>query len=97
VLNYILRFSYDRDVVIKLVRKGDQGRSEYEILCLLNSAPLRDHPRNSTIPVLEFIEYEDWYFVVMPFCDGCHEVPFRNAAEVLDFAEQVLSVSSRLF
>ena len=34
VLNYILRFSHDRDVVIKLVRKGDQGRSEYEILCL---------------------------------------------------------------
>jgi hypothetical protein len=46
---------------------------------------------------LEFIEYEDWYFVVMPFCNGCHEVPFRNAAEVLDFAEQFLAVSSRVF
>ena len=33
----------------------------------------------------------------MPFCDGCYEVPFRNAAEVLDFAGQVPSVSSRLF
>ena len=33
----------------------------------------------------------------MPFCDGCDEIPFRNAAEVLDFAEQVLSVDSCLF
>ena len=30
----------------------------------------------------------------MPFCDGCDEIPFRNATEVLDFAEQVLSVDS---
>ena len=59
-------------------------------------APLCDHPRNSTVPVLEFIEYEDWYFVMVPFCDGCYEVPFHNAAEVLDFTEQVLSVGSRL-
>ena len=86
--------SHGRDVVIKVVRKGAQGRSEYEILRLLNSAPLRDHPGNSTVAVLEFIEYEDWYFAVMPFCDGCDEVPFCNAAEVMDFAEQVLSVSS---
>jgi hypothetical protein len=88
--------SHDRDVVIKLVRKGGQGRSEYEILRLLNSAPLRHHPGNATISVLEFIEYDDWHFVVMPFCDGCDEVPFRNVAEALDFAEQVLSVSTGL-
>ena len=97
MLNYILRFSHDRDVVIKLVWKGDQGRTKYEILRLLNSAPLHDHPRNSTVPVSEFIECEDCYFVVMLFCDGCDEIPFRNAAEVLDFAEQVLSVDSCLF
>jgi hypothetical protein len=43
--------------------------------------------------VLEFIQYEDWHFVVMPFYDGCYWPRFANAAEGLDFAEQVLSVS----
>ena len=89
-------FCHNRDVVIKLVRKGDQGRSEYKILQLLNSAPLRDHPGNATVTVFEFIKCNDWHFAVMPFCDGCDEVPFHNAAETLDFVEQVLSVSHRL-
>ena len=35
---------HNLDVVIKLVQKGDEGRSEYEILHLLNSVPLHDHP-----------------------------------------------------
>jgi hypothetical protein len=43
---------------------------EYEILRLLNSAPLRNHPGNSTITVLQFIG--------ILFCDGCDEVPFRS-------------------
>jgi len=50
---------------------------------LVQSWPLLDYPGNSTVTVLEFIEYEDWCFVVMPFSDGYDEVPFCNAAEVL--------------
>jgi hypothetical protein len=89
-------FSHNRDVAIKLVQKGDEGRSEYEILHLLNSAPLRNHLDNATITVVEFIECNDWHFAVMPFCDGCDDVPFRNAAEALDFAEQVVSIRNLL-
>jgi hypothetical protein len=89
-------FSHNRDVAIKLVRKGDKGRSEYEILHLLNSAPLRNHLDNATITVVEFIECNNWHFAVMPFLDGCDDVPFRNAAEALDFAKQVVSISNLL-
>jgi hypothetical protein len=87
---------HNRDVVINQVRKYDEGRSESENLHLLNSAPLRDHPDNLTITVVEFIECNDLNFAVMPFCNGCDDVPFRNAAEALDFVEQVVAVSNQI-
>jgi hypothetical protein len=89
MLNYILTVTLSQSWSEKVIRDEANTKS---FVC-----PLRDHPRNSTVPVLEFIEYEDWCFVVMQICDGFREVPFRNAAKVLDFAEQVLSISSRLF
>ena len=99
----MLLLRHNRDVVIKQVRmqvrKYDEGRRECENLHLLNSAPRRDHPdnlTNLTITVVEFIECNDWNFAVMPFCDGCDDVPFRNAAEALDFVEQVVAVSNQL-
>lgn len=85
-------FRQNRDVVIKVVAKGDEGRRELEILQLLNSEPLISDSGSFTVPVLEFLEHFDWTFAVMPFCDHC-DVPFLNASECLDFAEQVLTVS----
>ncbi|ETW78624.1 hypothetical protein HETIRDRAFT_419877 [Heterobasidion irregulare TC 32-1] len=81
----------NRDVVIKVVSKGDEGRRELEILQLLNSEPLRSDPANATVPVLEFLEFHDWHFVVMPFCDQCDELPFLNVSEGFDFADQILA------
>ncbi|KAF9238240.1 hypothetical protein BU15DRAFT_62651 [Melanogaster broomeanus] len=83
---FAARDSHDRDVAIKIVRKGDEGLHEYNILRLLNSEPLRSHPGNATVAIVEFIEYKDWHFAIMPLYDDVYEG--------LDFAEQVLSYSS---
>jgi hypothetical protein len=88
-----LSFSENRDVVIKVVAKGHEGLRELKILELLNVEPLKSDPANATAPIVEFLHYHDWHFVVMPFCDGSDEKPFLNAMECLEFADQVLSVS----
>ncbi|KAL6302706.1 kinase-like domain-containing protein [Sparassis latifolia] len=93
---FAARDSLNRDVVIKVVSKGKEGENERQILQLLNSEPLRSHPANTTVPVLEFIDYEDFCFAVMPFCNGSDDFPFLNASECLDFAEQVLKALSFL-
>ncbi|OCH86784.1 hypothetical protein OBBRIDRAFT_852835 [Obba rivulosa] len=87
----LLLSSYNRDVVIKIVAKGEDGMKELEILQYINSEPLRSDPRNATVPVLEFLQYQDWWFAVMPRCDQSDELPFRDASECLEFAEQMLS------
>ena len=78
--------------MIKVVAKGDEGARELQILQILNSEPAKSDPNNATVPVVEFLCYGDWKFVVMPFCDGCDEVPLRNVKECLEFATQVLQV-----
>ena len=83
----------NRDVVIKVIAKGDEGHNELEILQHLNSEPLRSDPDNSTVPVLEFLSFHDWQFAVMPFYDDCDASPFLSALECLDFMEQLLTVS----
>jgi hypothetical protein len=80
-------------VVIKVVAKGHEGLGELKILQLLNAEPLKSNPANATVPIVEFLCYDDWHFVVMPFCDGSDEIPFLNAMECLEFTEQVLLVS----
>ena len=82
----------NRDVIIRVIRKGDEGRNEHEILLLLNSQPLRSESANMTIPILDFLQYEDWCFAVMPFCELCIFRVFGKASEVLEFAEQTMSV-----
>ena len=96
ILKHVISFRENRDVVIKVVAKGDEGRRELEILQLLNSEPLRSDPANATVRVLEFLEFHDWHFVVMPLCDQCDELPFLNVSEGFDFADQILAVSGSL-
>jgi hypothetical protein len=83
-----------RDVVIKVVAKGEEGLRELQILQVLSSEPLSSDPSNPTVRVLEFLTYGDWHFAVMPFCDSFDDCPFLTASEFLDFAEQALRVSS---
>jgi hypothetical protein len=80
-----------RDVVIKVVAKGQEGIQEFEINRLLNAEPLRSRPENHNIPVLDFLSYEDWKFIVMPPGMGAG-MPMNNASEFFEFADQLLTV-----
>ncbi|KAI0319477.1 hypothetical protein OF83DRAFT_1260085 [Amylostereum chailletii] len=82
----------NRDVVIKVVSKGEENIHEFDILQLLNSEPLKSDPVNTTVPILEFIQFQDWTFAVMPYCDDSFDPPMLNAEECLDFSEQLLTV-----
>ncbi|OCH86782.1 hypothetical protein OBBRIDRAFT_806536 [Obba rivulosa] len=83
--------SANRDVVIKVVSKGDEGAKELEILQYLNSEPLRSYAGNTTVPILDFLHFDDWRFAVMPRCDPSDSLPFRDAGECLEFSDQILS------
>ncbi|KAF9000807.1 kinase-like protein [Hymenopellis radicata] len=91
-LTYAARDSKQRDVVIKLVHneRTGEGSQEYNILRMLNSEPLRSDPRNSTVLVVDFLEFEDWRFVVMPYYSACDVMPFVTPYETLDFAEHII-------
>ncbi|PPQ96153.1 hypothetical protein CVT26_004788 [Gymnopilus dilepis] len=91
---FAARDRQNRDVVIKLISKGEEGQSEKDILLFLNSEPLRSEPANATVRVIEWLDFQDYCFAVFPFCDGCDELPFLGASECLDFIEQVLEVST---
>ncbi|EMD36653.1 hypothetical protein CERSUDRAFT_123756 [Gelatoporia subvermispora B] len=86
----------NRDVVIKLVAKGEEGIEELRILEYLNSDQMRHDHRNATVPVLDYLQVHDWQFVVMPFCDPCTSLPLRSRAECLEFAEQLLDAVAYL-
>lgn len=82
----------NRDVIVKVVAKGDEGKNELKILQFLQTEPLKFHPQNATIQILEVLHYEDWVFAIMPAQDCCDEVPFQTVDEVLEFSEQLISV-----
>ncbi|KAI0319473.1 kinase-like domain-containing protein [Amylostereum chailletii] len=88
---FAARDRFNRDVVIKLISKGHENAHELEILQLLNSEPLKFNPLNATVPVVEFLQFQDWNFVVMPYCDQSFKPPMTNAEESLEFAEQILT------
>ncbi|KAJ3509594.1 hypothetical protein NLJ89_g5145 [Agrocybe chaxingu] len=83
----------NRDVVIKLLGKRSDSpdiSEEYQILCLLNTESAREDQRNATLPVLEFIDYEDWKFAVMPMWCGSAAYPLLTSEECLNLASQLL-------
>ncbi|KAF9481614.1 hypothetical protein BDN70DRAFT_830721 [Pholiota conissans] len=94
------RDSLNRDMVIKFVDKYSpnhpKGSVELQILRALNSPSMRLDPRNATVPVLEFLDFHGWIFVVMPAYDGCDDYCFQTSRECLDFACQVLEALSFL-
>ncbi|KAF8968818.1 hypothetical protein BDZ97DRAFT_1902828 [Flammula alnicola] len=91
---YGARELQNRDVAIKVVDKYSpdcpDGSTELQILRLLNSPSMRSDPRNATVPVIEFLEFHDWKFVVMPFLEGCDAYDLLTSHECLDFGCQIL-------
>ncbi|KII89447.1 hypothetical protein PLICRDRAFT_53874 [Plicaturopsis crispa FD-325 SS-3] len=83
------RNSRGEDVVLKVVSCGEEGSNELDILKFLSREPFKSDPDNHTVPVLEFIKYESYTFVVLPRWGKCDEPIAQSVAEVFDFCIQV--------
>ncbi|KAF8881728.1 hypothetical protein CPB85DRAFT_1567343 [Mucidula mucida] len=59
------RDKFGRDVMLKAI-SGPKPTGELQAFRLLHSDALRDDPRNHTIPVLEYIDFNGQVFIVMP-------------------------------
>ncbi|KIY47231.1 hypothetical protein FISHEDRAFT_74863 [Fistulina hepatica ATCC 64428] len=81
-----------RDVIVKLISDGidPTGLRELEILQTLMSEPLKSHPDNQCVPVLEYIRHDKWVFAVFPRWSNCTEPNFESVGEVLDFYSCIL-------
>ena len=90
------RMADDAPVYIKRVRTGD---TESWITSMLSSEPLRQDPRNHSVPVFEiFPDDEDpgISYMVMPLLRLIDEPKFDLIEELIEFADQILEVRSHL-
>ena len=81
-------------VYIKRVKTGDE---ESRIACMLSSGPLRQDPRNHSVPVFDmFPDDEDptTSYMVMPLLRLIDQPPFDLVQELIDFIDQILEVCS---
>jgi len=76
--------------VIKVICNVDKPTNELKVLQYLNKEGIRSDPRNRTIPVLEFITFNNLVFAIMPRWDRAFLADFGTVAEVMNCAEQFL-------
>ncbi|KAF7763837.1 hypothetical protein Agabi119p4_8374 [Agaricus bisporus var. burnettii] len=74
-----------RDVILKVI-SGAVPANELKALQLLLSEPLRSDPRNHTIPIIEFIEFNQQTFIVMPRWSDPVQSDFSTVGEVIRYA-----------
>ena len=90
------RIADDVPVYIKRVKTGD---NESQITSMLSSEPLRQDPRNHSVPVFEiFPDDEDpgISYMIMPLLRLIDEPKFDLVEELIEFADQILEVRLRL-
>jgi len=73
-----------QDVVIKAI-SGASPTNELIAFRLLHSDSLRDDPRNHTIPILEYIKFEEQVFAVMPRWGKAYRGDFVNVGELVRY------------
>jgi len=73
-----------QDVVIKVI-SGPSATNELKAFRLLHSDALRDDPRNHTIPILEYIKFEEQIFAVMPRWGEAYLGDFVNVGELIRY------------
>jgi hypothetical protein len=82
-----------RDVLIRLIVKGDQGAKHYEALCHLATGHVAQCGDNHAVPVLRWLYHEDMTFAVFPLMSEGFWLPwYYDFGEVLDVIEQLLEV-----
>ncbi|KAF8900810.1 hypothetical protein CPB85DRAFT_1458127 [Mucidula mucida] len=84
-----------RDVIIKAV-SGSNPTKELRALRLLNSDTLRDDPRNHTIPVLDYLEFNGQVFAVMPRWNVAIWADFATVGEVVRYGQAFLEATAFL-
>ncbi|PPQ73956.1 hypothetical protein CVT24_012545 [Panaeolus cyanescens] len=84
------RDAYGRDVVIRIVSGPERSR-ELEILKRLTSSPALKDPRNITIPILDWLEFDGLTFIVMPRWDPAWIHDFGTVAECIHITDSFLA------
>ena len=85
------------DVVVRVLKIGDQGQEHVEILKTIATGPLAFFSNNHTIPVLEFLDYEDIVFGVFPkvgfrVWEAYDGWPENSVGDVVDMIVQCFEV-----
>lgn len=68
---------------------------ELDIATMLSSEPLRSHPSNHCVPILDVLDVpdqEDTTIIVMPLLRQFNDPPFRTVGEAVEFFRQVFEV-----
>ncbi|KDR85783.1 hypothetical protein GALMADRAFT_84930 [Galerina marginata CBS 339.88] len=83
------RDRHGHEVIIKVVA-DEYPSSELEILQFLDTKESRSDPRNHTIPIIEFLKFEKFTFVVMP--RWCHSFwpDFGTVNQLMHFTQSFL-------
>ncbi|KZT41920.1 hypothetical protein SISSUDRAFT_1126085 [Sistotremastrum suecicum HHB10207 ss-3] len=96
-IHFPARTSDHRDVVIRLIRKGDDGQEHLEVLRDLARGERAFHAGNHCVPLLDELQLEDMTFAVFPFLADRADKPwFYDFGEVFDFLVQALEGISYL-
>jgi serine/threonine protein kinase len=85
-----IRIADGLKVVLKRILSAS---SEHQIASYFSSPPMRSHPRNRTVPILEFIVLPNdmqHLLVVMPYLRCFDTPPFHCRKEVVDAFRQFL-------
>ncbi|KDR85782.1 hypothetical protein GALMADRAFT_234858 [Galerina marginata CBS 339.88] len=78
-----------QDVVIKVIA-DDTLSYELQIMQYLNTPEARSDPRNHTIPIIEFLEFGKFTFVVMPRWGQAFWPDFGTVNELMHFSQSFL-------
>ncbi|KAF8881724.1 hypothetical protein CPB85DRAFT_417608 [Mucidula mucida] len=78
-----------RDVILKAI-SGPQPSKELRAFRRLQSDALRDDPRNHTIPVLDYVNFNGQMFVVMPRWNGATAADFAKVGELARYGRAFL-------
>ncbi|KAI5828395.1 hypothetical protein K523DRAFT_388322 [Schizophyllum commune Tattone D] len=79
------------EFIIKVVSDGQdlKGLTELRILEHLDQPDLRAHPRNRTVPVVEFVRYEQYTFAIFPRWTDFPEKEIRTPRTAVECCVQV--------
>ena len=83
-----------RHVVIRLIKKGDQGETHLQVLRRIASGGAALRGDNHTLPVLCEIVHDDMVFVLFPLVSGSFFVRYERVEDAFKAMTDVLEVAS---